>query len=109
MSDNKDIDRISNIINRLSELSIESSVLTQELRTLNQDSGISRTRTRGGGTTPTFAHGLEVGDRVVIQNNYRQQKGTIGVVTKIGRSQVVLTDSNGNEYKRKHSNLRTID
>ena len=109
-------DRISQIINRLEELTLESQILTRELHQLNL------TKTTTVETTPLVpTHNettplsttinetkFKVGDRVKITNKYRNQYGVIGVVTRVTAKQVILTDSSGQEYKRKLTNLKRV-
>jgi hypothetical protein len=112
-------DRISDIINRLEDLSVESRTLTQELRQLNL------VRSARGETPPTaprvargtptlvepqapFEHQFEIGDQVKITNRYRKQFGIVGKVTHVTTTQVTITDASGQTYRRHHSNVKTI-
>ena len=104
MANTRDRDqRISTIINRLDSLALESRNLTQELRTLvepteeeDEDEG-------------TYDHSYRIGDRVVIKNTYLQQKGTVGTVTNLTKSQVILVDNTGKIHTRKHTHVGWTD
>ena len=92
--------RITNIIARLEELTIETQELIQELRQLHTPT------TNAHSSRPNFDHIFVLGDKVVITNNYLGKKGTRGIVTTVTAKRVTLTDSTGRKHTRKPSNLR---
>lgn len=100
--------RISDIISRVEELTVESRTLTQELRQLNL------ARVNGRETPSTvparapYEHEFEIGDRVKITNKYRKQNGTIGTVTNVTSTQVTIIDSLGQVFKRKYTNIQKV-
>jgi preprotein translocase subunit YajC len=52
---------------------------------------------------------IRVGDRVEITNNYRDQLGQQGIVTRITEKQVTLRlDSTGRSIKKKKSNVTIV-
>ena len=116
-----DSNRIDEIIERLESLQLEMSSLTTELRTLRSPvrvpaervisngfaSNVSDTQSQDSDASP-FAHGIKEGDKVIIVNNYRGQRGTIGVAAVVNATWVTLIDDSGNIYKQKYHNLRLI-
>ena len=108
---------INDIIDRLEELSIESGALLIELRRARlrerqQDQG-SLERGAVHPVTPprqtsTFPHGFELGDTVVITNNYLGQRNTRGHVSYITAQRVTIIDAHGQRYTRKPTNLRKL-
>lgn len=111
---------IQDIINRLEELSIESGALLIELRRARlrerqldqQPLEDQRTRAVHPVTPPrqasTFPHGFELGDKVVITNNYLGQRNTRGHVSYITEQRVTIVDAHGQRYTRKPTNLRKL-
>ena len=52
---------------------------------------------------------IEVGDTVEITNEYRNQLGEQGIVTRVTRAQVTLTlNSTGRSVRKKKNNVRII-
>lgn len=105
-----DTDRITEIINRLEALTIETTTLTTELRQLHLQTGATVSEPIGQFPlrVETFAHGITVGDKVVITNNYKFQRGVIGTAVRVGETTIVLVDSAGREYQRKYTNVRNL-
>lgn len=102
-----DEDRITEIINKLEDLSIETTRLTQELRTLTQRPA-RRPAQRPfvpPPQLPTNEHDYKAGDKVEITNNYQWKKGTKGIVTRVSYTQVTLRDDKGAFHTRKHTNI----
>jgi hypothetical protein len=120
------------IISRLELLSIETAELLSELQEAQErdrsDTGSNNQqrlaiqpgageRRRHVRTTPTsntarltssFAHGFEIGDTVVIANNYLRQRNTRGLVVRVTEQRVTIVDSRGITHIRKPTNLRKI-
>jgi hypothetical protein len=118
MKENKDkhisdIDRkqrVSDIVDRLSSLTLEANLLTHELRELGRTSG-DPTHTpneeeekKSNPTTNDF----EKGEKVVITNGYRGNKGTTGTVTHVTRTQVTFKDNSGKKHVRKFTNVTRV-
>ena len=51
---------------------------------------------------------IKIGDLVFITNNYKQERGVKGRVSKITKQQVTLRTRVGMIYRRKKSNIRKI-
>lgn len=51
---------------------------------------------------------IKIGDLVVITNNYKQEKGIKGRVSKITKQQVTLRTQVGTIYRRKKSNVKKV-
>jgi hypothetical protein len=128
----EDEQRTNEIIDRLELLSIETEELLLELREAQQrdrsntgnsnsqqvaipsNTGASERHVRTTSSTnaarhtSSFAHGFEVGDTVIIANNYLRQRNTRGLVVHITAQRVTIVDSRGVTHKRKYTNLRKI-
>ena len=51
---------------------------------------------------------LQLGDTVEIINSYHNQRGIVGVITKVTWRQVTLQDNQGNSYRRAKKNVRLV-
>lgn len=61
-------------------------------------------------TTPTTQTELKEGDRVVITNNYKGQRGSIGTITGVTKHQVSLRiEGQRRVINKKKNNVRKID
>ena len=89
--------RISEIARIIDELSAE---LNQLLLLENQADNNSQIEDR---------REIIVGDTVEITNEYRNQLGEQGIVTKVTRAQVTLTlNSTGRSIRKKKNNVRIV-
>ena len=90
--------RISEIARLIDELSAElSNRLAIEEEETNPD------------TIAEIRREIEVGDTVEITNEYRNQLGEQGIVTRVTRAQVTLTlNSTGRSVRKKKNNVRII-
>ena len=101
-NDSKEKDkRIANIILRLSTLAIETKELTAELQII----------TESNTTTSTFIpnetdHSFQIGESVIITNNYQGKQGTRGTVIHISKKQIKIKDKEGIVHTRLHRNIR---
>jgi hypothetical protein len=108
-SDQDDIE-ITRLTNRLRALTVEAAARTAEANALagvicelqRQRQSPTRRLARGGETIVT-------GDTVRITNNYKGQRGTIGVVTHATRARVTLLDGYGILHTRARNNVSRID
>jgi hypothetical protein len=100
-------EKINQIVNQLETLSLESVRLTKELKAL-QATKKDRIPTRRANPIQvifTNNNPYNIGDEVEITNNYRRQKGIIGVVTHASKKQVKFTSASGQEYSRAFKNV----
>ena len=90
--------RISEIARLIDELSAElSNRLAIEEEETNPN------------TIAEIRREIEVGDTVEITNEYRNQLGEQGIVTRVTRAQVTLTlNSTGRSVRKKKNNVRII-
>jgi hypothetical protein len=94
-------ERISEIINRLDAITLETSTLTQELKAIHRHN--SRTaHTQAGAAS---VHNYREGDEVVITNKYRDEKGTRGIIIYTTKTQITIIDGEGRQHTRKHTNV----
>ena len=104
--DDKDITRLTN---RLRALTVEAAARTAEANAL---AGVicELQRQRQSPSTRHVARGeaIVIGDTVRITNDYKGQRGTIGVVTRATRARVTLVDANGVLYTRGRNNVSKI-
>jgi hypothetical protein len=123
---------ITDIINRLEILTLQTNILSRELRELReQDRRPARTRrvfdgpaapsTQHGTTrhayqtkpvqsarTPTYEHDFQPGDRVIVTNGTK--RGLEGRVFQVvAGQQVTFRDQTGYTFVRKHTNLRKLN
>jgi hypothetical protein len=90
--------RITEIARLIDELSAELSE-----RLILEDQTIETT------TDVAVRPEIRVGDLVEITNEYRNQQGERGTVTRVTRAQVTLTlQSTGRSIRKKKSNVRII-
>ena len=109
-------DNITDIVDRLEALTLQTNALVAELRAARlQELRENNARSQQWGPevtpprrTPTFHHGYEEGDRAIITNRYLGQRNTEGTVTHVTEQRVTIVDSTGNTYTRKPSNLRKL-
>ena len=103
-------ERITEIVDRLSSLTLEAQELTQELKDLRAPPDVNpRTRVPNTSTLhPTHDHGFTEGNRVVIRNGYKGARGTQGIVIFTTKQQVTLQDGRGKTHTRKYSNLTRV-
>lgn len=127
---------VTQIIQDLERLTLQTYVLTQELsaalkKERKQDTEASDTvyqpptnqsekRDTSYHTLPsnhptvtsqsfhTFPHQFEVGDTAVITNNYLGNQGTSGTVTRISTHRVRIIDASGRQHNRHPKNLRRV-
>jgi hypothetical protein len=93
--------RITDILNKLNSLTLESSILANELRALRDE----HTGTTSTATTNDFKEG----DKVTITNFYKGKKGTKGVVTRVTKKQVTIKDEAGKTHIRKLTNIKKTE
>ena len=102
--------------NRITRISQQIDTLSTELNRLiledNQDQGLEQ---QGNRPEPAVAptneqEEYQEGDRVVITNNYKGQRGSIGVITSVTKHQVSLRiEGQRRVINKKKSNIRKID
>ena len=88
---------INELITRASELRIEQEEITNELA--------RRARASTHTKVPTVGADYEIGDRVIITNNYRGHRGLVGTIIRTSDKSVELSTSAGFLTKRK-KNIR---
>jgi hypothetical protein len=93
---NKD-QQISALIRRIDSLTLEANSLTRELQGLMNQQPVRNEN----------SNDFQIGDSVVITNNYLGQRGTTGIITHITPKRITLrNEATGREYTRKNSNVR---
>ena len=106
--------------NRITRISQQIDNLSTELSRLivadNQDQQNQEQQQRGNRPTRTADTPINQreeyneGDRVVITNNYKGQRGTVGVITGVTRHQVSLRiEGQRRVINKKKSNIRKIE
>ena len=112
--------RLTEIIQRLERLAIETKDLTTELRELQQRDGRTNERStqernekgrqtqERRSTTPKVLHNFKKGQTVEITNTYGNVKGTRGVINYMTRATVSLVDETGTLHTRKHNNVKLV-
>jgi hypothetical protein len=111
--------RLSEIIQRLERIALETKDLTKELRELQQRDGRSARRTQEPPTpglarttirtsTQDKLHEFEEGQAVIITNAYGNQQGTRGTIRNTTRTTISLVDETGRLHTRKYTNIRLI-
>ena len=98
---NRDIERLTNHLHRLS---IELQNTSEQLQRLqgtpsNQNNTQDKESTRA-------RRKLQVGDRVLITNNYRGARGVVGTIVRVTEATVVIDpDNRGPEIRRYKDNV----
>jgi chromosome segregation ATPase len=109
--------RLSEIIQRLEHISLETTELTKELKELQQrdERDARRANTlsaqhRAIRTTQapkrSELHNFKQGQAVEITNDYGDLKGTRGVITNATRTRVTIIDNAGRSHTRKFNNIK---
>jgi ATP-dependent exoDNAse (exonuclease V) alpha subunit len=98
--------RISDIINRLESLTLEANGLVQQLQELRKPDNDPGRKEKDKNESPS--NDFKEGEKVIITNNYRGKRGTIGTVTHTTKKQVTLEDDSGKSYIRKYTNVSRI-
>ena len=104
--------RISEIINRITALTLETNALATDLKLLTSTNWIKKEEgTAGAQPIPktTYHHGIEINDEVVITNYYKGSSGTRGSVVHTTNQQVTLRDDHGRLHTRKYTNVRKVN
>ena len=121
-------ERITDLIERIEAITLETQDITRELRqlqeqqlTTGQPNSVTTEPSEPPSVytptataipqenlprSPATTHDFHIGDRAIITNSYLGKKGTSGVVIAISPKQVTIRDKNGRSHKRKHTNLR---
>ena len=105
---------------RITQISQQIDTLSSELNRLvikdNLDTNQTGQEQQGNQpepvTTPTTAERTELqeGDRVVITNNYKGQRGSVGTITSVTKHQVSLRiEGQRRVINKKKSNVRKIN
>jgi preprotein translocase subunit YajC len=100
--EDRETEEIQEITNRLRAASLETLTLTEQLQR------ITSRRARQQQPSPTIPRQLAVGDWVVITNNHRGLRGTIGQVHKIHQQQVTIRTPEGVFYNRGKQNVQQV-
>jgi hypothetical protein len=110
--------RLTEIIQRLELISLETKSLTRELRELQQRDERDARRANGRATQDTtrsarapdrsVLHSFETGQPVEITNAYGYLQGTRGIVTHATRTKINIVDSTGRTHTRKYNNVRLL-
>jgi hypothetical protein len=99
--------RISDIVDKLESLSLETTALTRELRELKAPNDTNNNTVTN--PNPSYPHNFVIGNRVIIRNGYLVGKrGTIGAVTDTTKTRITLRDDTGNWQTRKYTNIGIV-
>jgi hypothetical protein len=103
-SDQDDID-INRLTNRLRALTVEAAARTAEANALAGVICELQRQRQSPAHRVTRGEAIVTGDTVQITNDYKGQRGTIGVVTRATRARVTLVDANGVLHTRGRNNV----
>ena len=94
---------------QLQALTLEANTVRTQLVQLNNRRARREAEENKPATVRKRKHPIQIGDRVIVTNKYKERQGTVGTVTKLTRTQAYVDpDGDGEVFRRYKANLKRV-